>query len=563
MRKFMMIISVIVLSIFLLSCGDGRLTDFEKVVKSIYDSELEIAGYNEVDIIKDGNLEVYKKEMNFLIQRGKTVRTEVDIVENKLSTSGNSLYDETKISYFTVDNAKYVELNGSTYENEYTMPTYYLTFVLSEDFLEKGYNLEVNDNNYKLSGKVLDNKISSLFLNKSVGSVSNLFIEINIEEGRLKSFKGAYETTNGFNSEINIDYFYGAVGTGVAVFYLEGGLCQNTKDRISYLYDFDGTKDSTLIIDPNVLETNPLDQIVKNGYHIEGWYQTKTVNDDGTIEYSNKWDFNKDKMTLDGVTLYAKWEINRIYTYELYYIDKYGKEVHLDGYEVKEGDKFKDVFLDKKEVDGYTSLGYLDENGNPWNTSFTHPGGDEDLAIKVYLNLIEGEYTTVKNRRQFTSAISKNANIYLLNDIDLDGYELCFDTYTGIILGNGHKLSNFEVDYDSTKSGLKESLDGESTIRDHLYISLFFELKDAVIKDLTLENITIDVNTTYSQIKKLIVAPLAIKASNTTLKNVNITGGIVLTKTPDCEIEVIYDDFWYLASDDVSVDSNSSVTISK
>ena len=152
MRKFMMIISVIVLSIFLLSCGDGRLTDFEKVVKSIYDSELEIAGYNEVDIIKDGNLEVYKKEMNFLIQRGKTVRTEVDIVENKLSTSGNSLYDETKISYFTVDNAKYVELNGSTYENEYTMPTYYLTFVLSEDFLEKGYNLEVNDNNYKLSG---------------------------------------------------------------------------------------------------------------------------------------------------------------------------------------------------------------------------------------------------------------------------------------------------------------------------------------------------------------------------------------------------------------------------
>ena len=563
MRKFMMIISVIVLSIFLLSCGDGRLTDFEKVVKSIYDSELEIAGYNEVDIIKDGNLEVYKKEMNFLIQRGKTVRTEVDIVENKLSTSGNSLYDETKISYFTVDNAKYVELNGSTYENEYTMPTYYLTFVLSEDFLEKGYNLEVNDNNYKLSGKVLDNKISSLFLNKSVGSVSNLFIEINIEEGRLKSFKGTYETTNGFNSEINIDYFYGVIGTGVAVFYLEGGLCQNTKDRISYLYDFDGTKDSTLIIDPNVLETNPLDQIVKNGYHIEGWYQTKTVNDDGTIEYSNKWDFNKDKMTLDGVTLYAKWEINRIYTYELYYIDKYGKEVHLDGYEVKEGDKFKDVFLDKKEVDGYTSLGYLDENGNPWNTSFTHPGGDEDLAIKVYLNLIEGEYTTVKNRRQFTSAISKNANIYLLNDIDLDGYELCFDTYTGIILGNGHKLSNFEVDYDSTKSGLKESLDGESTIRDHLYISLFFELKDAVIKDLTLENITIDVNTTYSQIKKLIVAPLAIKASNTTLENVNITGGIVLTKTPDCEIEVIYDDFWYLASDDVSVDSNSSVTISK
>lgn len=561
MKKLMIFLSVIMLSVFLLSCRDNK-SDFQKLVQSIYDSELVIAGYNEVDIIKDGEVEVYKKEMNFLIQRGKNVRTEVDITENKLSTSGVNKYDETKTSYFTVDNVKYVELNGTTYENEYTMPTYFLTFVLSEDFLEEGYSLTVEDNNYTLSGKVLDNKISSLFLNKSVGSVSDLYIEIVVEEGKLKSFDSKYVTTNGFSSEISTDYFYGTVGTGVAVFYLEGGICQNTKERISYLYEFDGTKDSTYIVDPNVLETNPLDQITKAGYHIEGWYKTKTTNEDGSITYSDKWDFANDKMTLDGVTLYAKWEINRVYTYELYYIDKDGKEVYLDKYEVEEGDKFKDVFLEVKDVEGFTSLGYLDENGNKWNDKFTHPGGDQDLAIKVYLDLIEGEYTTVKTRRQFTSAISKNANIYLLNDIDLDGYELCFDSYSGTILGNGYKLSNFEVEYDSSKGGLKEGFDSTTGLKDHLYVSLFFELENVVIKDLTFENMLIDINTTYSQIKKIIVAPLAIKASNTTLENVNITGEILLTKTPECAVEVVYDDYWYSASDDVTV-TNSKLEIAK
>lgn len=561
MKKLMMFLSVIMLSIFLLSCGKKR-TDFQKFVQSIYDSEEIIAGYNEVDIIKDGEVEVYKKEMNILIQRGKNVRTEVDIVENKLSTSGVNKYDEIKTSYFTVDNVKYVELNGTTYENEYTTPTYFLTFVLSEDFLEKGYSLVIEDNNYTLSGKVLDNKISSLFLNKSVGSVSDLYIDIVVEDGKLKSFDCSYVTTNGFTSEISTEYFYGTTGTGVAVFYLEGGICQNTKDRMSYLYEFDGTKESTYIYDPNVLETNPLDQITKAGYHIEGWYQTKTTNDDGTITYSDKWDFANDKMTIDGVTLYAKWEINRIYTYELYYVDKEGNDVFLDKYEVKEGDKFKDVFLDVKDVEGFTSLGYLDEEGNPWNSKFAHPGGDQDLAIKVYLNLIEGEYSVVKTRRQFTSAISKNANIYLLNDIDLDGYELCFDSYSGTIMGNGYKLSNFEVDYDSTKGGLQEALVDSTGVKDHLYVSLFFELEDVVIKDLTFENMLIDINTTFNQIKKIVVAPLAIKASNTTIENVNITGEIIITKTPECAVEVIYDDFWYSASNDVTI-TNSTLEINK
>ncbi len=570
-KKIILISSIVLVALCLLSTiviiivnnNKNKLTDFEQLVQNIYESEAKLAKYNETNTIFDGDLQIYNKNTDFIIQRGEKVKSEVTIVEKKLSTSGNQMYDETITTYKTVDDVKYVDIDGKVYQNTYTVPTYYLTFVLSEEFLKEGYTLEVDEDDYKLTANVLDNKVSSLFLNKSVNSITNLSIEIVVTDNLLQSFKASYTSTTGFKVEIDTTYGYGSVGTGKAVFYLEGGICQNTNERVSYLYEFDGTKVSTLIVDPNVLETDVQDQIVKNGYHIEGWYQTKTENLDGTVEYSDKWDFANDKMTIDGVTLYAKWEINRLYTYELYYKDSSGKDVLLDSYEVKEGEKFYDLFMDNKEVEGFTSLGYLDEEGNAWNNSFTHPGGDSDLAIKIYLDLIEGDFTVVKTYRQFTSALSKGENIYLMNDIDFDEKDMCFDSYSGIILGNGYKITNFEVDYDTSRNGLQGSLDDLKGSSDHLYIALFFELKDATIKDLTFENVIIDVNTNYSQIKYLIIAPLAIVASNTTLENVTLSGSITFTKTPNSENEIVLNDFFYSKQDDVTVDANSKATITE
>ncbi len=569
MKKKIILISSIVLALCLLSTivtivivnkNKSKLSDFESLVQIVYDSEAKLAGYNETNIIYDGNLEVYKKDTEFIIQRGTKVKSEVTTIEKKLSASGNQMYDETVTSYKTVDDTKYTEINGKVYQNPYTVPTYYLTFVISEEFFET-YDLDKNDNNYKLKGVISNNKISSFFLNKSVNSITNLEVEINIENNLLKTFNASYTSTTGSTVEIKVVYSYGLIGSGKAIFYLEGGICQNTHERVSYVYNFDGTKISTLIIDPNVLEEDPKDQIVKNGYHIEGWYQTKTENPDGTVTYSDKWDFANDKMTIDGVTLYAKWEINRLYTYELYYYDQNNNEVLLDSYEVKEGEKFYDLFMKNKEVEGYTSLGYLDSEGNEWDEDFMHPGGDSDLAIKIYLNLIEGDYTVVKTKRQFKSALTRGENIYLLNDIDFDGDDMCFDSYSGTILGNNHKVINFEVDYDTSRNGLQGSLDDLKGTSDHLYISLFFELKDVVIKDLTFENMLIDVNTNYSQIKYLIIAPLAIVANNVTLENVKLSGNITYTKTPNSENVIVLDNFFYSKGEDVIVDVNSNATI--
>ena len=568
MKKILLLIPILGMLLYLGSCGKNDKMEFEDFVKAIYDSEQVIAGYNETNTILDGDFEVYNKTTNFKIERGENVKSEVKIIEKKLSSSGKDTYDETETNYTTFNNTKYTVINGTKYENEYEMPTYYLTFVLSKEFLKDDYKFVQEEDTYTLTADVLDNKVSSLFLNKSLKSVKDLSIEIVVSEGNLRSFKANYKSTTGFDVKIDTEYLYANVGEARAVFYLEGGTCQNSKDRVSYVYKFDGNKIDTLIIDPNVLETEEQDQIYKTGYHIEGWYKTKTVDADGNVTYSDKWDFANGRMTLDGVTLYAKWEINRYYSYELYYYDKDGKEVFLDSYECNEGEKFYDLFLDKKEVEGYTSLGYLDSEGNPWNKAFTHPGGDSDLAIKVYLDLIEGEYTLVETYREFRSAVSRNENIYLLGDIDFDGKEMCFDDYSGEILGNGYKMINLTVDYNTLKSGLKGELNPDGTLdnssRNTLYIALFFELKDVTIKDLTFENLLIDVDTSLKDISNIVIAPLAIIAENVKLDNVHISGNIKYSKLPDKEINLnVVNDKFFIHSDDIDVADNCTIEVEK
>ena len=560
-NKILLIISLFILAICITSCKKDKLTNFDKLVQAIYSSEEKLSAYKENTLITDNGLEVYSKKTDCLIQRGSTVKTEVSSNEKVLSTSGDRVYDENSTSYRTVGNVMYEEINGTYFETGYTVPTYYLTFVLSEEFLIEGYTLTADGNDFELIANVYDDKISSLFLNKSLGAVSNLSIHLVVKNNELLEFDAKYKTENGLDASIETEYSYAEKGTAKAVFYLEGGTCQNSKNKVTYLYDFDGTKDSIFIVDPNVLIKNPQDQIIKNGYHIEGWYQTKQENPDGTVEYKDKWDFAKDKMSLDGITLYAKWEVNKSYTYELYYKNALGEDVFLDKYEVKEGEKFSDLFLKNKDVEGYTSLGYLDESGNTWDEEFTHPGGDSDLAVKLYLNLIEGEYTVVKTARQFKTALTRNENIYLLNDIDLNNEAICYTTYSGIIMGRGYKVKNFEIDYDSTKNGLQGSLDDINGSEDHLYISLFFELKDALLKDVIFEGVKIRVNTDFSNIKYMIIAPLAIKAENVTLENVTFCGTIEYKKLPECELSVELENFWYKDEGENSVDESTILDI--
>ena len=561
-KKLITLVLVAVCALVISSCNKNKLSDFDNFVNNIYNSELKLASYSEVSSIKDKDIEVYNKNTLFKLTRGTKTVTEVKTVEKKLSVSGTTMYDETTESYKTIDNVKYTIVNGNTFENAYTMPTYYLTFVLSKDFLQEGYSLVKDGTKYTLTAKVLDNKISSLFLNKSLGTINNMQIEIVVENDLLQSFNASFVTPNGFNATISTSYAYASTGSARAIFHLEGGTCKNSYSKISYVYNFNGTFLDTLIFDPNEIEENDNDKVKMSGYHIEGWYRTKTTNADGSVTYSDKWDFSNDRMTIDGVELYAKWEENRTYKYELYYKDEVtGEDIYLDGVVVKEGSKFDDILLKNKTVKGYTSLGYLDEQGNPWNSNFTHPGGDADLTIKVYLNLVKGEYTVVRNARQFKNAISRNQNVYLMNDIDFDGDELVFNTYSGLIEGNGYTISNFEIDYNDQKSGLKGDLDDPSSPANFLYVSLFFELKGAIIQNINFSDVIVDISTRNPQIKNIVFAALTIKAENTTINNVTFTGEFKISQAPECEKEIILDKFYYKDYENVEVSEDSNVSI--
>ena len=68
-KIFIRIVSIIPLLFIvfcLLACGGNKLNGFDKFVKNIYDSELIIAGYNEVNSIYDGDFEIYNKNTNFI-----------------------------------------------------------------------------------------------------------------------------------------------------------------------------------------------------------------------------------------------------------------------------------------------------------------------------------------------------------------------------------------------------------------------------------------------------------------------------------------------------------------
>lgn len=364
----------------------------------------------------------------------------------------------------------------------------------------------------------------------------------------------------------------GATYEGVAaVFYLEGGTCQNSKERVTYLYQFEEGEEAILIYDPNVVISDENDRILRTGYHIEGWYQTKTLNADDTYTYADPWDFTNDKMSKEGVTLYAKWERNVTYTYSLYYKNASGEAILLQSYQTSAGNRFNitQINKDNRNVKGYTTIGYLDEDGNPWDDRFTHPGGDTDKDVKVFLDLIEGDYEVVRTLSDLKKCIANNDNIYLANDINcedqdsLEREEFSFEKYTGEFLGNNHKISNFNIAYNAAKNALRPEIgNADATKNDHLYVSLFYNLENAIIKDVVFENveINIDISTRLTTISKIVVTPLATIANNTTLSNVDFSGKVIITRMPECEFEKMLDSYWY-KNENSTVDTESTLAV--
>jgi len=348
-----------------------------------------------------------------------------------------------------------------------------------------------------------------------------------------------------------------------AVFYLEGGQCQNAaNDRVTYVYALNDEEALTYIADPNALSEK---DITKTGYSIEGWYRTKNISGD-EITYEDRWEFQEDKIGIDGVTLYAKWVKDIVYTYDICYKDEQGNVTVVYSYTVNEGDEFKDLIKKVNTLEGHTALpGFYDENDQPWDDSFKHPGGETDTSIRVFAHYIEGEYTLVSTAKELLS--SRNKPIYLLNDIDMEGQTLYFGDYAAKFQGNGHTISNFEIGFDSSNLTADLSGEGDGTFS-CAYAGLFRKLTDAKIENVRFENGTLNVDTNYSKIKTLIVSPFASQMVRSSVSGVTFSCNLnVSEKTLNFvnNRNVVYDKitdrFAYLVDDESSVSADCQIRI--
>ena len=328
----------------------------------------------------------------------------------------------------------------------------------------------------------------------------------------LTALLGCSESTRSFDDKVKV------------IYHLEGGVYQNCEQPVVQYYDFEGDG-GHLIVDLTTLSGQ---NIIRSGYTLEGWY-TKKIGEGDSVTYEDKWDFATDKVTSSGVTLYAKWKKDILYTYEICYRDEIDQSVHsLGSYEVSEGDTFNKyyaTYFSSKRY-GYTVLnGIYDENGEPWDESFTHPGGETDTAIQVFLHYIEGEYVLVDSPRQLLA--NKTKNLYLTGDIDFEGDDFSgFGDYSGIIKGNGYTVKNFNLSYDNSKNGLITDAD-LNTEGGLLCIGLFGSLKGASITDISFTDFTVDIKAGYPGTKMILVTPLAMKIANSTLTNVRVDGATV------------------------------------
>ncbi|MGM9969600.1 MAG: hypothetical protein ACI35S_04290 [Anaeroplasma sp.] len=329
-----------------------------------------------------------------------------------------------------------------------------------------------------------------------------------------------------------------------ATFMLEGGaLGSNDPTKItavSYLYSVDNEDATTLIYDPNDIIEDEYGKINRQNYRIEGWYRSKSH--DGV--YSEKWDFANDRITKDGITLYAKWVYIPKYTYSIHYIDENNVDKLVHTYVTDVNKKFTDTLNKRKSVKGYTCIGLLDENGNKWDDDFVHPGGDDDTDVKVYLDLIKGDYAVVTTFSELKNNISKN--IYLANDIDCAGEKLNWNTYNSIFnsygsefLGNGHTISNLKVMYSANRSYLSGNLLDENDSANYLYISVFNELNNATISNLNFVNLNLEIDNLYTATHEVVISPLSTKCYNSNLTNVSIDFNVSVTSNVDNAVGVV------------------------
>ena len=341
-------------------------------------------------------------------------------------------------------------------------------------------------------------------------------------------------------------------------FELEKGEYKNCKFPIEHYYQKSDTNSITIYNPVTVgADTNSNQEIIRAGYEFIGWFKTKSGTEDNPT-YSDLWDFATDKMTNDGITLYAGWQKIVKYRYNFCYYDENGVKQKLGYSETTPGEKLDfmdyDYYKTKRTGGVFTAIGAFhdDENETPWDPNYTHPG-DESVEVDVIIKYIQGRYAVVRTKEELKA--NRKQNIYLDADIDLGGEEFNFEDYNHIFLGNNHTISNFKIRY----SAKDEDLDEDKALR----ISLFGDMNNAEVRDVKFDNVQITIETEYTKTKEIYVSTIGMNVTNTKISNVTFNGKVDYTILPEgFNIEenlIIMTDKAVYQSDNTSVIENNII----
>lgn len=379
----------------------------------------------------------------------------------------------------------------------------------------------------------------------------------------------------------NSDTWKGAIVT----FVLEGGEYKNSKNNVVYYFSLK-EGESIHIGAPSDYSKKA---IVRPDYSLDEWCKTKEEYE-GTTTYSDPWDFKNDVVNYgDRVTLYAHWNRLVKYTYNVCYKNDAGETVIVGTYEVDEGAPFNDYSKyyekiknpphEKTAMPDANKNYYFDEDDEPWDSSFRHPGGDEDTAINVYLHYIEGDYKLIYTAADLNS-ITDRTNVYLMNDIDFGGETFKIpETYRGIFSGNNKTVENFNINRGAQPSGNGEYLNSQ-LVQDSaieggklLCISILGDAIGAEIKDVTFKDVAIDIKANNPQIDKVIVVPLFLRMSSnpltgkpTTVTNVSVSGTVTVSTlhsglNPDEDFIIVTDRMYYVKNEESSIGDDCTANL--
>ncbi len=162
-------------------------------------------------------------------------------------------------------------------------------------------------------------------------------------------------------------------------------------------------------------------------------------------------------------------------------------------------------------------------------------------------NVIEigeaADLARIFDRANFNGTTYENLTIQLTKDIDLNGkpwdpigaaQETFGDSgeegFFGTFDGNGYTIHNLYVDLDDLQTTERYDDDADSTYDEiYQYAGLFGRLKDATIKNVTIENVIIHAATAYVGNNGMYAGVIAGEASGTKFENITIRGTIIVT----------------------------------